>query len=296
MIIIQLRGGLGNQMFQYALGRRLETLDGQDVRYDLAGFEGDFYGRSYALGCFDVAVRFAEPGDVESVLADANRLNGAQRVIRRLLRWRIGRYGLITERGYGFDASVLNLRSGACLRGYWQSEKYFTPVANRVRSDFTLKPDLQARLDASTLEGIAGTNSVGVHVRHQYGRSADGRVDPAAFAFHGTLPMGYYHAAFGEMTKRVRNPRFFVFSDDIDWCRANLRADAPLQFVASRHDFEDLWLMRLCKHQITANSSFSWWAAWLNGSPHKVVVAPKAWVTDAGIDTADVCPAGWLRI
>ena len=101
------------------------------------------------------------------------------------------------------------------------------------------------------------------------------------------------------MTQKITNPHFFIFSDDQKWVKDNFKIKYPIAFIdhnASKKDYEDLRLMSLCKHNIIANSSFSWWGAWLNSNPKKIVIAPKEWFADPSIDTSDLIPPGWIRL
>ena len=141
---------------------------------------------------------------------------------------------------------------------------------------------------------IRACESVSVHIRR-----GDYLSNPAFYRFHGVCAVEYYEAAVGHLAGAVENPCFFLFSDDLDWARRNLRLDYPVTYVdhnGEDKDYEDLRLMSQCKHHIIANSSFSWWAAWLCANPGKIVIAPRKWFNDPNIDTADIIPASWRRI
>ena len=123
--------------------------------------------------------------------------------------------------------------------------------------------------------------------------------DPVTKEFHGICSLEYYYNAIKKITEIVRKPHFFIFSDDIKWAQDNLKISYPATFVNHNADgkpFEDLRLMSLCKHHIIANSSFSWWGAWLSIDPDKIVFAPKEWFTDSGRNTDDLIPGSWHRI
>jgi len=178
------------------------------------------------------------------------------------------------------------------LRGYWQSEKYFIDIADILRQDLMLKSP-SSRLNLELAKKIQSSLSVSLHVRR-----GDYAHDLATHQTHGLLPLDYYRAAINYILRLFSDASFFLFSDDIPWIKENLKIDAPHCYVdhnTPQTDFEDLRLMSLCKHQIIANSSFSWWGAWLCQNPEKVVVAPRQWYR-IEIDTRDLVPEDWIRL
>ena len=197
------------------------------------------------------------------------------------------------ERHFHFDPEVASLPDGVCLEGYWQSERYFAQVADRVRHDLTLEKPPAGR-DAELLAEIAAGNAVSLHVRR-----GDYVTDPAASATHGVCPLDYYRRAIAFIAERVADPVFFLFSDDPEWTRANLDLGGAATLVDHNgpdRGHEDLRLMSHCDHHIIANSSFSWWGAWLDPRPQKMVVAPRQWFRDASKDTSDLIPESWVQL
>lgn len=296
MIVTRLMGGLGNQMFQYAAARALALRHGVELRVDLSYLEHQHPAttqRAYALGCFrlDAAfateddlrwARYGEPQDLRARLRD---------VVKTLLRPH--RLHVVQQGGAGFDPRLLEAGPNSLLVGYWQSEDYFRDAGAAVRADLSFRgePDDETRRLA---EAIEAANTVSVHVRR-----GDYVLDPRTSAFHGTLTPEWYAAAAAEVAARVEAPAFFVFSDDLDWCRRHLRLPHPTTFVERQQpapDHEDLRLMALCRHHVVANSSFSWWGAWLDPRPDKVVVVPTAWFADPSVDTSRVPARGWIRL
>ena len=279
MIVIRLKGGLGNQMFQYALGRRLALERKEALWLDLSLFEDRTYAsaRDYRLDAFHICAPH---------LITQSRLSLLDRLSLFLVR-----PTPVPEKAYHALQALPPGRS-LCFEGYWQREEYFAPVTEAIRKEFQLKMPLSperleiaAQFDAS---------AVSIHVRR-----GDYVMAPEFTAYFGTCTAGWYGAAIATICDRVENPHFFVFSDDPDWARANLPlGDLPVQFIGPRpdkRDAEDLHLMSRCAHHIIANSSFSWWAAWLNPSPVKIVVAPKVWYRGAPETPAHV-PASWIRL
>jgi hypothetical protein len=282
MIATRLMGGLGNQMFQYAAGRRLAIRRGTKLVLDLSYLAHPPLGdvpRHFELDCFHiVAEHTAEP-------VDGGRAPAFLRWLDRSAPRRL------KESGVQFQSAVLKARDNTLLVGYWQSEKYFEDEEAQIRKDFTFAAPLSPEKNA--LAKTIDERAVSVHIRR-----GDYVSHPASSKFHGLLPLEYYERAAAVIRERVPHPHFFVISDDPDWCRGHIKLPGTTTFVSDVHSagHEDLQLMRLCRHHIIANSSFSWWGAWLNERRDKVVVAPKRWFTDDARDTSDLVPGNWLRL
>ena len=185
----------------------------------------------------------------------------------------------------------LSLGDGAYLDGYWQSERYFAEVAQVARAEFALRrpPDAE---NQRMLDAIRGAEAVGIHARR-----GDYVTDARTRDVHGHAPAEYYAAAVARIRSLVRAPAFFVFSDDPAWAAQHLRVDPATVIVGHNdagRDYEDLRLMSACRHHIIANSTFSWWAAWLGERPGQRVIAPRHWFRD-GPDARDLVPARWER-
>jgi hypothetical protein len=180
------------------------------------------------------------------------------------------------------------------LTGYWQSEKYFIDDEYLIREDFKiLKPLAGKNLEIA--EEIKHTESVSIHLR---GRDFINKKE--INKLHFTCDNSYYERSFSIIIGRIKDPNFFIFSDDAEWAKYFLKIDYPCTFVDgnswNKASFEDMRLMSLCKHNIIANSTFSWWAAWLNRNPAKIVIAPQKWFNDTSHNTKDLIPGGWLRL
>lgn len=199
---------------------------------------------------------------------------------------------IYNEKQFEFDKNFFKSRRDIYLKGYRQSEKYFLPFAKDIREAFQFKPDLISDVKqlATSLHTI---NSVSIHVRR------GDYTNKQLLDYHGTASHDYYQQAINKVTSSVNKPVFFVFSDNPDWVKSNLHFDAGVEFVSaniSKNHYEDFYLMSQCKHNIIANSSFSWWAAWLNQNPDKIVIAPNRWFNKAHLNTSDLIPCGWLRL
>lgn len=287
MIVTRLIGGLGNQMFQYAAGRALALRRGTTLAIDRRGFEV-YHTHHYGLFKFALDAVDANP----ALLPGAPRETRLSRIMRRL---RPGpALQVYTERSFTFDPAVIELQDGTYLDGYWQSVRYFADADAAVRADFAIRTPPSAD-NAQWLARVAGSTSVALHIRR-----GDYVADARANSVHGTCPIDYYLRAVERLRERVAGiPEFYVFSDDPDWAEANLRLGYPTHFL--RHndkaaDYEDLRLMSACRHAIIANSTFSWWAAWLNPHPDKTIIAPARWFRTDTLDDRDLIPQDWLRV
>ncbi|HEU0080896.1 MAG TPA: alpha-1,2-fucosyltransferase [Candidatus Paceibacterota bacterium] len=290
-IIVKLQGGLGNQMFQYALGRSLSLKKKVPLLLDIGSFSRDPL-RAYALGCFSLKAEFASPSDVERLARYQRLPDGIVSRARNALCARWDRYA--REKRFHFDPDVFSVADDAYLDGYWNTEKYFKDIRPALLSDFRVAAPLAGK-NAEAAQAARSAESVSVHVRR-----GDYAHNPQTNIVHGTLEADYYGPAIARMQEKLAAPRFFVFSDDIPWVRDNLSLPAGTIFVDwnGKEAHEDLRLMSLCKHHIIANSTFSWWGAWLSEYPGKVVIAPARWfrTQKKSTDTRDVLPESWIRI
>lgn len=292
MIISNILGGLGNQMFQYAAARALAHANGLEFRLDLSGFA------NYPLHCgfelarvFDCQAREVKPDEFHKVLGWR-----AHPLARRVLRhprfgWLRGAH-YIVEPHFHYWPDLRHVPADCYLTGYWQSEKYFLEASRLIRADFTFQLPLENR-NAALAEQIDRTNSVSLHIRR-----GDYVKDPKTAATHGVCSPDYYRAAIQYIATHIEQPHFFVFSDDPAWVRENFRIDFPCSYVdhnKGTESYNDMRLMSLCRHHIIANSSFSWWGAWLNPDAGKLVIAPRKWFANAN-DVSDLFPEGWVTL
>jgi hypothetical protein len=297
LVVTRLIGGLGNQMFQYATGRALARRRGAALKLDVTGFAAvaAHTKRRFELDSFSIDVCLASDADLAQFDRASEprspRLDRALRLLRidrRHSSWPIHR-----EPHFQFDPAVPELRAPVYLDGYWQSEKYFFNIDGVLRKEFTAKAPLDGE-NAALAEAIDSVNAVSLHVRR--GDYVD---DPATNRFHGICSSDYYQRAIDYISTRAGAPHIFVFSDDRQWTRANLRFAVPTTFVGANppdRGYCDMQLMARCRHHIIANSSFSWWGAWLNPSREKIVVAPQQWFCATGKDTRDLIPQNWVRL
>lgn len=287
-VTVRLIGGLGNQLFQYATARALALRNGGAVRLDVSGFEA--YGlRRYELDAYPIGATLASAQDLAAFETQSPPAGILGRVMRKLRPpARIYR-----EPHFHYDPQLASQELPIYLDGYWQSERYFVEAADQLRRDLTPREPLDPD-NAALADQIDAAEAVSLHVRR-----GDYVSNAHTNAYHGVCSLDYYRAAIALMRQRVDTPHFFVFSDDHDWTRENLRIDGPTTYVTANpadRGFRDMQLMARCRHHVIANSSFSWWGAWLNPSPHKIVVAPKGWFASQDNDTRDLLPTGWIRL
>lgn len=292
MVISQIIGGLGNQMFQYAVGRALSLRNNSSFALDISGFEGYELHHGFELQrVFNHSFGIASKADVRNVLGWQSPA-----IIRRIVSRRpfasFCRKRFAVEPHFHYWSGINNLTKDCYLSGYWQSEKYFADVASQIRADFAFQLPLKDK-NAELAKQIIQANAVSLHVRR-----GDYANNPKTTATHGLCSLDYYRAAIRHVSDQIEQPYFFIFSDDICWAEDNLKMNSPCQYVdhnQGAESYNDMRLMSLCRHHIIANSSFSWWGAWLNSSVNKVVVAPKRWFANQ-TDVRDLFPQGWVKL
>ncbi len=286
MIITKLYGGLGNQMFQYAAGRAMSIHNDSDFFLDVSWFEkikGNT-DRKYELESFNIMERFI-------LEKDRRMLKGQLFSLRS--KFGFFKKGYIKEKRFNFEPDILKLSGNVYLDGYWQSEKYFKNVEEIIRGEFTLKKPLNIKSE-KLKEQIEKNNSISIHIRR-----GDYVADPKTNQFHGVCSPEYYYKAVKIITEKINNPVFFIFSDDIEWARENFKLNYPTVYIDKSFglkDAEEMILMSKCKNHIIANSSFSWWGAWLGLNKNKIVIAPKKWFNNPNVDTSDLIPESWIVI
>lgn len=283
MIVVKIKAGLGNQMFQYALGRRLSLNWNDELKCDLSWFQN--IKKSETPRTLDInkfKINLVEVTDQEKKQA---KLCSISKIISQI-RARVDRNYF-----YHFHSELLKKKDFLYLDGYFQSYKYFESIKKTLLEDFVLKTgytqEAQKIKDDIELSG----ESIAIHVRR-------GDYTSSCKDWNGLCTIEYYQQGLNEIKKKYSKVKLFVFSDDITWAQQNLRFDSLMVFVSrpSLSSTEELMLMSLCKHQIIANSTYSWWGAWLNQNPQKIVIAPSRWLLAFNIDTSELLPSEWIKI
>lgn len=285
MIIINLKGGLGNQMFQYAFGRALSLKNNDTLKFDVGGLEranavGDIY-RPLGLTYFKADVTPATPDEVRNLKYPFGILSKAMRFLRAKL---------FRQNNINWNPAQLEQKGDRYCDGYWQTEKYFSPIRETIIQDFMPRNPIGEQALAIAKQ-IEETNSVSIHIRH-----GDYLNNPHVLKEFGVCSIDYYKNAIESIMKKYPDAKFFAFSDDISWVRENFATYENFTYVSSPaiSDSEEITLMSKCKHNIIANSSFSWWGAWLNQNPSKTVIAPSPWFENNS--PRDILPESWTTL
>jgi len=291
MIIVKIVGGLGNQMFQYAFAKNLSLKLNAELKLDISEYNKSQLRTFALIDIFDIFEKIVKEEDIDQLFKVNN--------IYEFFKFKIfyndvkKHRNYIKEKTFLFDKNYLELKDNVYLDGYWQTEKYFTENAENIRKLFRFRNPLDKK-NGAIADLIKSANSIGVHIRR-----GDYISNPVTNKYHGFCGIDYIEKAINYIVGKISNPHFFVFSDDVEWCRNNLKAKFPILFVENNHreeSYKDMHLMSLCKHNIIANSSFSWWAAWLNANRNKIIIAPNKWFENNFTDTKDLIPENWIRI
>ena len=281
MIITKLKGGLGNQLFQYAVGRAVALHHKVPLKFDTTIFKTYKLHNGFRLDQFAIKAEIAADKEIINLKGRSNLLFSSLR-----------KAGLVKRKSYFkekrssyFDASVFK-NNCVYLDGYWQNELYFSDIRELLLEE--LSPNsLMNDLGCAYLDCIKKNNSVSIHVR---------RGDYLNLKNINVLDVDYYLKAVDYIRNIIEKPFFYIFSDDLEWCKSNLAfLDDCIYVESTQTEIDDLKLMSFCQHNIIANSSFSWWGAWLNQNPNKTVIAPKGWLlNDPG--SSNVIPSDWVKV
>ena len=285
MIYSRIRGGLGNQLFQYCMARSLADKLETDLGLDIRDFSQD---SPYLMGLknFNIRANFDPPGMIK------HKKNG---YIKFLIDIISKNHKLVYKEPHlSFDKNYASLPNRSYLKGYWQSEKYFENNKLNILNDLRIITD-QSSQNVEISKQIASNVSVSLHIRR-----GDYVSNSEYNATHGTCSLSYYKTAVSYLLKNIgKNFTIFAFSDDPEWVYSNLKLPVDIRFVnnnSSEYSYEDLRLMSECNHNIIANSSFSWWGAWLNTNNKKIVIAPSKWYANQHIKNVDIIPPNWIKI
>jgi len=287
LIIVKIIGGLGNQLFQYSYAKSLQQ-KGYKVKIDISAFKSYKLHGGYFLDRYLIDIERATVSDLS--------LYKVLNIITKLKR-KIGfaNNNLIEEDTFFFSNKLLLPKDDSYIQGYFQSEKYFIAIRKEIVKDFTIKGCLTnyTKLIERQIQGE--DNAISLHVRR-----GDYISNKSAAAVHGSCSINYYQNAIKMLNSKFNNNKYFIFSDDIKWCKENLKINGAIYVdnIDKKTPYEDVYLMSLCNHNIIANSSFSWWGGWLNSNLGKIVVAPIKWFENEKMnsDTFDLIPSKWVRM
>lgn len=287
MAIVRIIGGLGNQMFQYAFYESMKERD-KFCSIDISGFDDYKLHNGFEIErIFNVNPLYADEKKAKELMDCSNNI--VSKIRRKLFGVKRTYY---KEKYFDYDSKLFNIEEkNIYFDGYWQTEKYFKNVSNIIRENFKFKKELTDK-NLDILSKILGSQSVSIHIRR-----GDYYSNPTAYKIYGNIcEKEYYSKAINLIKSKVENPQFYIFSDDIEWAKNNLDLDNSnyIDWNKADNSYIDMQLMSNCKHNIIANSTFSWWGAWLNNNENKIVIAPNKWFN--GKVTQDIIPENWMKI
>ena len=286
-------GGLGNQLFQYAAGRALALKHKTELKLDLSFLNSDpknvYTKRELELHVFDISSTISTSNELEAFY----KRTFFQKIATKFFSSLPSKYFIGNQQGFEYDMAFESYPNNSYLNGYWQSEKYFGSFREVLLKDLVIKKEMSEQCKL-IYDLILNSNSVSLHIRR-----GDYVSDKSAIAYHGTISLDFYDKALAYLNGLYKNLKVFIFSDDMDWVKANLKLTNEFVYVdfnTEENSVFDMYLMSQCKHNIIANSSFSWWGAWLNQNPQKVVIAPDKWFADKNLNTKDLIPNSWQKM
>ena len=293
MIICYSIGGLGNQMFQYALGNSLAKINHVDLRFDLRAYKNPKYHNpeGFLLGkLFDINIEQADAKDYTDVMGILEPL---LRVKHRINLGRITKNFVQEKQLFHFNESILEKTpTNAYLHGSWQSYKYVELFEKDLREKFSLKRELISKQSIDFVSSLTDKNSVSIQVRlKDYVENSSTR------EIYNVCDDNYYRRCIDVIRQKVARPKFFVFSDDPEKAREIdiFKNFNIVDINKNSGSWNDLYLMSKCSHNIIANSTFGWWSAWLNNNKKKCVLTPETWFAN-GLETTDLIPPSWKKI
>lgn len=291
MIIVKLMGGLGNQMFQYAIGRSLSIKTNQELKFDISFLSDkspkiNFTHRNLELDKFNLDLKFSKSSENRYFKSKVSVFNNL------LHKFTLKSKNLYLHENPKKLLNISSLKRDIYLDGFWQSEFYFSDIREILLKDFSIS-SFSSEVEILANE-IKKNMSVSIHIRR-----GDYASNSYINSYHGTCDIDYYLNAISYMEEKLDNPVFYFFSDDINWVKDNFDSRSNFKFISlidpmKPHD--DLYLMSNCLHNIIANSSFSWWGAWLNQNINKLVISPKRWFVNPVNNPVNLIPLSWIRL
>jgi len=291
MIITKLEGGLGNQMFQYAIASILVKKKNAAILIDTNFFNEteknqDFTPRNFELSIFNNS--YIQASELE--IGYFQQLSFIDKIKKKC---GFNYPKIYSEASFSFDEKVLSTNLPVYLKGYFQSYKYFIGYENVIKNVFAFPIDKLDSINEKLWLTINQTNSISIHIRR-----GDYVNDKNTQGYHSNCSLDYYKDAIALLASKVNDVSLYFFSDDTDWVKEQFeKISYPKVFVTNNtgeNSWKDMCLMSSCHYNIIANSSFSWWAAWLNERSNKMVIAPKKWFVDTEISTNDLIPSEWI--
>ena len=294
MIIISLFGGLGNQMFQYSTAKAISLKLGVELKLDTSLLEDrtpkeNFTYRDYEFSAFNIDEKIANTNEVRRFVPNLWNSSKTTLALFKIKRAIFGTHYYWEKHKFEYDAFTKSLKDNTYIYGYFQSEKYFAGIRPQLLESFRLRTNPN-EANMKLLAQIQAENSVSIHIR---------RGDYKNSPFQLLEMDSYYLKAIKSIEQKIDSPVFYIFTNDIAWTEKQFKTTQIKKVIVNinteSQSYMDMILMSHCQHNICANSSFSWWGAWLNSNPKKVVIVPKKWFKDKNLNTktSDLIPEGW---
>lgn len=297
MIIVALYGGLGNQMFQYAFGKAVAKKLKVELKLDISLLKDpqlivNSPLREYELNIFNITERIATLNEVRKYVPDLINSSFLTKKLYKIKRLLTNRVLFDEKQRFQFDNKINSIKDNTYLFGYFQTEKYFKSISDELLETFCFTKNTDI-INDTILKELTSKNAVSIHVR---------RSDYINSAHELLNSLDYYSKAIELIKSKVDNPVFYIFSDDINWVEKNFtNFNIDMRIIKNnidRNSHFDMFLMSKCNHNICANSTFSWWAAWLNTNADKIVITPKRWFNkgEFALNTYDLIPENWVQL
>lgn len=293
MIITKLKGGLGNQMFQYAAGFAVALQNKVSHKIDISGYDlvSIDTPRKFELGAFQITSPIALSEEIKVAKYPFGLFSKIIIFINKKVFK--NHYLDFEPKLFKKIENKIKNKNSIYLDGFFQSEKNFINFEKEIRAELTFKKELLGEQVKNLAEIIKSQNSISIHIRH-----GDYINNKKTNKYHGVCSINYYEKAIKLISQKIDNPTFYIFSDDSNWCEQNIIKGQKNFINISKEnfkDYEEMYLMGICKHNIIANSTFSWWSAWLNKNSDKIVIAPKIWTVKENLHK-NIIPETWTRI
>ena len=302
MIITRISAGLGNQLFQYATARAISLKFNRKLFLDNSWYDSlksledhtdpnTTTVRYFLLNYFNIQSRVLNKIHLNWI----KRLeikSKTSKIYKFLLNGPLNDFSFTTINHNNYSLEFIQENPRIYLTGYWQNNDIIEEYKNLIYNDLILKHPLSAN-NQTHLKSINTTNSVAIHFRR-----GDYQSKPISLDVHASCSNNYYYEGIEYLRNKINNLHYFIFSDDITWVKNNLGFTTNTTFIDNYGpSYEHLYLMSQCKHQITANSTFSWWAAWLNNNTEKIIITPKYWYIDKHLNKTVIrIPKDWIKI
>jgi hypothetical protein len=289
MIIVKLQGGLGNQLFQYSLGKSLELSENRKVYFDVSSFNHspNLTSREFVLEKLGLKVDLL-PKNVASIITFINRL-----LFKLNITFKSNFFSIsYCENSFQYIPIVVKNKL-IIFDGYWQSPMYFESISNDLTKLF-YSIDRISNSGQNLISNLKSKSTVAIHIRR-----GDYISNTETYDFHGICDLDYYYSAIDFIESKNNIDTYIIFTDDIEWVQNNFSIGNRIFIYGcnyAENDIDEFLMMASVSHNIIANSTFSWWSAFINPNPEKIVIAPKKWFSDLSINVEDLFPTNWVRL